>query len=81
MNSENFIFLHFWDSLGQILQNWPYFQSFEENKRFKFCPKNIFFQAKTGFCDFYTNVYEYLKPDLKNLIAGLSESVKKCKKS
>ena len=27
------------------------------------------------------NIYEYLKPDFKNLIAGLSESVEKCTKS
>ena len=42
----------------------------------KFLPKNHFFQAKIGFCNFYTNIHEYLKPDLKNLISGLSESVK-----
>ena len=81
INSENFIFLHFWDSLGQIWQNWPYFWAFEEKKRLKFWPKNYFFQAKTGFCNFYINIYEYLKPDFKNLIAGLSESVEKCTKS
>ena len=40
-----------------------------------------FFQAKTGFCNFYMTIYEYLKPDLKNLISGLSESVKKCAKN
>ena len=43
--------------------------------------KIFFFQGKTGFCNFYTNIYEYLDPDLKNLISGLSESVKKCAKN
>ena len=47
----------------------------------KFLPKNHFFQAKIGFCNFYTNIHEYLKPDLKNLISGLFESVEKCAKS
>ena len=60
INSENFIFLHFWDSLGQILQKWPYFWAFERKKMLKFWPKNTFFQAKTGFCNFYVNIYEYL---------------------
>ena len=40
-----------------------------------------FFQAKRGYWNFYTNIYEYLKPDLKNLMSGLSESVEKCTKS
>ena len=52
-----------------------------ENFFLKFWLKNYFFLAKTGFCNSYTNIYEYLDPDLKNLISGLSESVKKCAKS
>ena len=52
-----------------------------EKKRLKFWPRNYFFQAKTGFWNFYINIYEFLKPDLKNLMSGLSESVKKCTKS
>ena len=47
----------------------------------KFLPKNHLFQAKIGFCNFYTNIHEYLKPDFKNLISGLFESVEKCAKS
>ena len=81
INSENFIFLHFWGRLGEIFQKWPYFWVFERFFFLKFWLKNYFFQAKTGFCNFYTNIYEYLDPDLKNLISGLSESVKKCAKS
>ena len=52
-----------------------------EKKKLKFWPKNYFFQAKTGFWNSYTKIYEYLKPDLKNLMSGLSESVEKCTKS
>ena len=81
INSENFIFLHFWGRLGEIFQKWPYFWVFERIFFLKFWLKNYFFQAKTGFCNFYTNIYEYLDPDLKNLISGLSESVRKCAKS
>ena len=81
INSENFIFLHFWGRLGEIFQKWPYFWVFERIFFLKFWLKNYFFQAKTGFCNFYTNIYEYLDPDLKKLISGLSESVKKCAKS
>ena len=47
----------------------------------KFLPKNNFFQAKIGFCNFYTIIHDYLKPDLKNLISGLFESVEKCAKN
>lgn len=53
----------------------------ERKKMLKFLPKNHFFQAKIGFCNFYTNIHEYLKPDFKNLISGLFESVEKCAKS
>ena len=67
--------------LGQIFQKWPYFWVFERKKRLKFWPRNYFFQAKTGFWNFYTNIYEYLKPDFKNLMSGLSESVEKFTKS
>ena len=81
INSLNFIFLHFWGRLGEKFQKWPYFWVFERIFFLKFWLKNYFFQAKTGFLNFYTNIYEYLKPDLKNLMSGLSESVEKCAKS
>jgi hypothetical protein len=73
--------LHFWGRLGEIFQKWPYFWVFERIFFLKFWLKNYFFQAKTGFWNFYINIYEYLKPDLKNLMSGLSESVEKCTKS
>ena len=57
------------------------FGCLREKKRLKFWHGNYFFQAKTGFWNFYINIYEYLKPDLKNLMSGLSESVEKCTKS
>ena len=39
--------------------------------------KNFFFHEKTEISNFYTNVYLYLKPVLKNLIARHSDSVEK----
>ena len=70
--------MHFWDSLGQIFQNWPYFWVFEWKKRLKFLPRNyFFFQANTGFWNFYTTIYEYLQPDLKNWYQDLLNQLKK----
>ena len=46
-----------------------------------FCLNKIIFHAKTEFWNFYIKIYEYLKPVLKNLIAGLSGSVEKSTKS
>ena len=43
--------------------------------------KKIFFDEKTEFSNFYTNIYAYLKLDLENLIARQSESVEKSTKS
>ena len=40
---EKFIFLHFWDRLGQKFQKWPYFWAFErEQKCWNFDLKNFF---------------------------------------
>ena len=83
-NSDKFRKLYFLALLGEIGGNIPKMAlllGVWEIFFLKFCPKNYFFQAKTGFCNFYTNIYEYLKPDLKNLITGLSESVEKYTKS
>ena len=47
----------------------------------KFLPKNHFFQAKIGFCNFYTNIHEYLKPDLQKFdFRTVWISWKMCKK-
>ena len=70
-----------WEKMRKKKKKWSYFWVFERKKRLKFWPRNYFFQAKTEFWNFYINIYEYLKPDLKNLMSGLSESVKKCTKS
>ena len=81
---EKFRKLYFLALLGEIGGNVPKMAllfGVWENCLLKFWPKNYFFQAKTGFCNFYINIYEYLKPDLKKLISGLSESVKKCAKN
>ena len=40
----------------------------------------IFFLTKMGFWNFYRNKYGYLKPVLKNLIAGLFKLVEKSTK-
>ena len=76
INSENFIFLPFWGRLGEIFQKWPYFLVFERIFFWNFDLKIIFFKQKQDFVIFiWPYMYEYLKPDFKNLISGLSESV------
>ena len=83
-NSDKFRKLYFLALLGEIGGNIPktaLLLGVWENFFLKFWPKNYFFQAKTEFCNFYIHIYEYLKPDFKNLISGLSESVKKCAKN
>ena len=83
-NSDKFRKLYFLALLGQLGTNitkLALLLGIWGKKKLKFWPKKYFFQAKTGFCNFYINIYEYLKPDFKNLIAGLSESVEKCTKS
>ena len=77
VNLVNFIFVH----LGGNISKMALLLGIWEKKMLKFLPKKYFFQAKTGFWHFYINIYEYLKPDFKNLISGLSESVEKCAKS
>ena len=57
---------------------WPHFA---RNVAPFFPTKMIFFQTKMGFWNFYRNKYGYLKPVLKNLIAGLFKSVKKSTKN
>ena len=56
---------------------WPHFA---RNVAPFFPTKMIFFQTKMGFWNFYRNKYGYLKPVLKNLIAGIFKSVEKSTK-
>ena len=81
VNLVNFISGTFGTAWDKYSKNGLTFGCLREKKRLKFWPRNYFFQAKTGFWNFYINIYEYLKPDLKNLMSGLSESVEKCTKS
>ena len=79
---RNFLFsCTFGGDWGKYSKNGLTFGCLKEFIFLKFWHKNYFFQAKTEFCNFYTNIYEYSKPDLKNLISGLSESVKKFAKN
>ena len=57
------------------------FGQLRKQKVWNFDLELFFFQAKTRFWNFYINMYAYLKPVLKNLIAGLFESVEKSTKS
>ena len=65
INPENFIFLHFWDSLGQNFPKWPYFWAFERKKNW---PKNyFFFYEKTKFWSFYIKISVCSVVGLKNI--------------
>ena len=55
INPEKFIFLHFWDNLGQKFQKWPYFWALEK-KRLKFWPKKYILWFKNGILEF---LYKY----------------------
>ena len=46
INSENFIFLHFWGRLGEIFQKWPYFWVFGFFYVWDFFLKNFFFPCR-----------------------------------
>jgi hypothetical protein len=59
----------------------PSFLNLRAKKGWNFDLKINVFQAKIGFCNFYVNISEYLKPDSKTLNSGLFESVEKCTKN
>ena len=52
INPENFIFFHFWDSLGQIFQKWPYFWAFEWKKKFDILTLKNNFSCKNRILEF-----------------------------
>ena len=81
VNLVNFISGTFGTAWDKYSKNGLTFGCLREKKGWNFDLEIIFFEAKTGFWNFYMNIYEYLKPDLKNLMSGLSESVEKCTKS